>query len=81
MNYIQNTQIDEKPHVGDLAINEEGALGVITAVRSIGKLTRVSGVHVSNDYAPKGSEWSCENPRIIGCVDDAKAFVESLKNE
>jgi hypothetical protein len=81
MNYIQHTQTDEAPHLGDLAINEDGALGVITAVRKVGTFKICSGVHVSNDYAPKGSEWESKNPQIIGCVDDAKAFAESLKNE
>jgi hypothetical protein len=81
MNHIQNTQTEEDPHVGDLALNEDGALGVITAVRKVGTFMACSGVHVSNDYAPKGSEWKSNNPRVIGCVDDAKAFAESLTNE
>lgn len=79
MNYIQNTQIDEDPRVGDLAINEEGALGVITYYAKLNKTC--VGVHISNDYAPKGSKWTSENPRVIGCVDNAQAFVESLKDE
>ena len=88
MNHIQNTQTEDDPHIGDLALNEDGALGVITAVRKFGRGNALngsymacSGVHVSNDYAPKGSEWKSNNPRVIGCVDDAKAFAESLTNE
>jgi hypothetical protein len=77
MNYIQNTQTEESPNVGDLALNEDGALGIVTAVRRYGSYMSCSGVHVSNDYAPKGSVWESKNPRVIGCVDDAKAFVES----
>jgi hypothetical protein len=50
-------------------------------VRKIGTYKVCSGVHVSNDVAPKGSDWESKNPQIIGCVDDAKAFAESLKNE
>ena len=82
MNYIRHTQLaEEKFSIGDLAINEDGALGVITAVRKIGTYKICSGVHVSNDYAPKGSDWESKNPKIIGCVDNAKAFAESLKHE
>ena len=80
MNYIQHTKLeDDHPSIGDLAINEDGALGVIT--HYITPLKTCVGVHVSNDHAPKGSEWIGHNPQIIGCVDDAKAFAESLKDE
>ena len=80
MNYIQHTKLaGEIITRGDLAINEDGALGVIIEYRS--RLGIYVGVHVSNDVAPKGSAWESTNPRVIGCVDDAMAFAESLKNE
>ena len=81
MNYIQHTEPSKSEDIkgGDLAINEDGALGVITGYRILQGI--YIGVHASNDYALKGSEWESKNPRIIGCVDDAKAFAESLKDE
>jgi len=78
MNYIQHTQLaGEIVSKGDLALNEDGALGIITSVKSGVSI----GFHVSNDVAPKGSQWESKNPLVIGCVDDAKAFAESLKDE
>lgn len=78
MHYIAHTQLaDEIAHNGDLALNEDGALGIITSVKS----GVFIGVHVSNDIAPKGSPWESKKPCVIGCVDDANAFAESLKNE
>ena len=80
MNYIQHTQsADDSPSINDLAINEQGALGVITSYAPLNKV--YIGVHVSNDCAPKGSKWTSMNPHIIGCVDNAIAFAESLKDE
>jgi hypothetical protein len=87
MKYIQHTQITSlalgeettRPHGGDLAINEDGELGVITELLPPPNI--YGGVHVYDGSAPKGSRWESRNPRVVGCVDDAKAFVESLKNE
>ena len=78
--YIQYTKLpEESSTVGDLAINEHGALGVVTGYDKSSKT--YSGVHVSNDFAPKGSLWLSEEPNVVGCVDNAMAFVESLKDE
>jgi hypothetical protein len=93
MNQIVNIPLeDATPEIGDLAINEEGALGVITSSQ-LQKLNTTGtfksyvaekvfvGVHISNDYAPKGSPWQSRKPTIVGCVSDAKAFVEGLQND
>lgn len=93
MNSIVNIPLeDATPEIGDLAYNEDGAMGVITdtklATKSAQGFARSHvvekifvGVHISNDHAPKGSPWESKKPVIVGCVNDAKAFVESLKDE
>lgn len=91
MNQIAHIPLDDAtPEIGDLAINEDGALGVITSTQ-LQKLSTTGtfksyvaekvfiGVHVSNDHAPKGSLWQSKKPVVVGCVSDAEAFVESLK--
>jgi hypothetical protein len=89
MNQIEHV-VDSAPSIGDLAYNEDGALGVIIStstetIESTGfiksKVARTVyvGVHVSSDHAPKGSPWKSVKPSVIGCVGNAQAFAESLK--
>lgn len=61
MNYIQHDSSDDSPQIGDLAINEDGILGVITETLSGKKCT---GRNAYDD----SKEWESSNPVVVGFI-------------
>ena len=61
MNYTQHDFIDDSPQIGDLALNEDGILGVITKTFGGKKYT---GHNAYDDS--KG--WESTNPVVVGFI-------------